>query len=116
MSILIRGMKMPKGCAFCRIKRRNGTKMVCPLCDEKWDINDPMSADHRLADCPLVPVPSHGTLYSSTMFGHSTYYFYGYVYYDGTAGKSYYAVIVHYAGDSTGHDTEGSVTSTVIAT
>lgn len=58
----------------------------------------------------------YNVLYSSTMFGHSTYYFYGYVYYDGTAGKSYYAVIVHYAGDSTGHDTEGSITSTVVAT
>ena len=62
MSILIKGMKMPKGCAFCRIGKRNGKKMVCPLCDEEWDIHDPMSADHRLDNCPLRPVLPHGRL------------------------------------------------------
>lgn len=62
MSILIKDMEMPTGCAFCRIGKRNGKKMVCPLCDEEWDIHDPMSADHRLDNCPLVPVPSHGRL------------------------------------------------------
>ena len=62
MSILIEGMEMPKGCAFCRIGKRNGKKMVCPLCDEEWDIHDPMSADHRLDNCLLVPVPPHGDL------------------------------------------------------
>lgn len=62
MSILIEGMEMPKGCAFCRIGKRNGKKMVCPLCDEEWDIYDPMSADHRLDNCPLRPVPAHGRL------------------------------------------------------
>jgi hypothetical protein len=58
----------------------------------------------------------YNPLYASTMLGHNTYYFYGYVYYDGTAGNSYYAVIVHYAGNSSGHGTEASVTSTVVAT
>ena len=62
MGIYIRGMEMPKGCAFCRIGKRNGKKMVCPLCDEEWDVHDPMSADHRLDNCPLVPVPPHGRL------------------------------------------------------
>lgn len=62
MPVLIEGMEMPKGCAFCQIGKRNGKKMVCPLCDEEWDIRDPMSADHRLDNCPLVPVPPHGRL------------------------------------------------------
>lgn len=62
MSILIKGVETPKGCAFCRIGKRNGKKMVCPLCDEEWDIRDPMSADHRLDNCPLVHVPPHGRL------------------------------------------------------
>ena len=62
MGVYIKGMEMPKSCAFCRIKRRNGKKMVCPLCGEEWDVHDPMSADHRLDNCPLVPVPSHGRL------------------------------------------------------
>ena len=62
MGVYIKGMEMPKGCAFCRIGKRNGKKMVCPLCDEEWDIHDPMSADHRLDNCLLVPVPPHGDL------------------------------------------------------
>ena len=62
MGVYIKGMEMPTNCAFCRIKRRNGKKMVCPLCGEEWDVHDPMSADHRLDNCPLVPVPAHGRL------------------------------------------------------
>lgn len=60
--IYISGMKMPTSCASCKIKRRNGKKMVCPLCCENWDIHDPMSADYRLENCPLIPVPDHGRL------------------------------------------------------
>lgn len=60
MGVYIKNMEMPKGCAFCQIGKRNGKKMVCPLCDEELDISDPMSADHRLAYCPLVPVQGNG--------------------------------------------------------
>lgn len=60
--LLIKCMEMPKGCAFCKIKQRNGKKMICPLCDEEWDIRYPTSADHRLENCPLVEVPPHGRL------------------------------------------------------
>ena len=60
--IYIPGMEMPRGCAFCKIKKRNGKKMVCPFSDEEWDIHDPMSSEFRLSDCPLVPVPDHGRL------------------------------------------------------
>ena len=63
MSVYIPGMEMPKGCAFCKISRRNGKKMICPFIWKcEWDIHDPMSADHRLDGCPLVPVPEHGRL------------------------------------------------------
>ena len=62
MGIYIKGMEIPRGCAFCKIARRNGKKMVCPFSGEEWDIHDPMSADHRLDNCPLVPVPPHGDL------------------------------------------------------
>ena len=61
--IYIPGMEMPKGCAYCKISRRNGKKMICPFIWKcEWDIRDPMSADHRLDGCPLVPVPPHGRL------------------------------------------------------
>ena len=68
MGVYIKGMEMPKGCAFCRIRKRNGKKMVCQLCDEEWDIHDPMSADHRLDNCPLRPVPPHGRLIDADAF------------------------------------------------
>lgn len=61
--IYIPGMEMPKGCAFCKISRRNSKKMICPFIWKcEWDIHDPMSADHRLDGCPLIPVPEHGRL------------------------------------------------------
>ena len=62
MSALIKGMEMPKGCAFCKIPMRNGKKMNCPLVRCEWDLRDPMSADHRLDGCPLVELPPHGRL------------------------------------------------------
>ena len=63
MSVYIKGMEMPKGCASCKISRRNGKKMICPFIWKcEWDIHDPMAADHRLDGCPLVPVPPHGDL------------------------------------------------------
>lgn len=63
MSVYIKGMEMPRGCASCKISRRNGKKMICPFIWKcEWDIHDPMSADHRLDGCPLIPVPDHGRL------------------------------------------------------
>ena len=62
MSVLIKGMKMPKGCAFCKIPTRNGKKMLCPLMRREWDLRDPMSADHRLDGCPLIELPPHGLI------------------------------------------------------
>ena len=60
--VYIKGMEMPRGCAFCELKRRNGKKMACPFSHEEWDIHDPMSADYRLLNCPLLSVPNHGRL------------------------------------------------------
>ena len=49
--IYLPGMEIPKGCAFCPF-----------IWKCEWDIHDPMSADHRLDGCPLIPVPDHGDL------------------------------------------------------
>jgi len=63
MSVYIKNMEMPRGCASCKISRRNGKKMICPFIWKcEWDIHDPMSAGHRLDGCPLLPVPPHGRL------------------------------------------------------
>lgn len=69
MSVYIKGMEMPRGCASCKISRRNGKKMICPFIWKcEWDIHDPMSADHRLDGCPLIPVPDHGDLIDRVAF------------------------------------------------
>lgn len=64
MDVLIKGMKMPKGCITCMFKFESlfNRTMWCewlddPLgdyskCDEKW----------RHPACPLVEVPPHGRL------------------------------------------------------
>ena len=64
MSILIKGMDMPKGCA------------TCPYCDRAWNkpkckaksmqgrfMEQRLNLDRiRQKWCPLVPVPPHGDL------------------------------------------------------
>ena len=62
MGVYIKDIEMPKGCAFCKFKKRNGKKMICPFLNEEWDIHDPMSADFKLENCPLIQVPPHGRL------------------------------------------------------
>ena len=64
MSVLIKGMEMPKGCA------------TCPYCDRAWNkpkckaksmqgrfMEQRLNLDRtRQKLCPLVPVPKHGRL------------------------------------------------------
>lgn len=62
--IYIKGMEMPKSCAFCRFAGSCGVHNA-----EEWpDIesivfNDVIGIDGvRDPDCPLIPVPDHGRL------------------------------------------------------
>ena len=65
----------------------------------------------------LVKVYSYiNPLYTSSMVATNTWIFYGGVNYQGTPGKTYYAVIVHYGEKSGGSGVEGSITASVIAT
>ena len=54
MSILIKGMEMPKDCIFCPMFR--GAWTMCTV------LNKTTSVRGRPEDCPLVPVPPHGRL------------------------------------------------------
>ena len=55
-------------------------------------------------------------LYTSSLVGTNTWYFFGGVNYQGTAGNTYYAEIVHYSAKSGGNGVEGTQTASVIAT
>ena len=55
MSILIKGMEMPKSCLSCPLQ---GGTADCRLTQKtyNWGLTE------RPSDCPLVPVPPHGDL------------------------------------------------------
>ena len=55
MSILIKGMEMPKSCLSCPLQ---GGTADCRLTQKtyNWGLSE------RPSDCPLVPVPPHGRL------------------------------------------------------
>ena len=63
MSILIKGMEMPKSCAECDIKVRcfENAKNI------EWLTYHPAFYEERLTDCPLISVPDHGDLIDRDM-------------------------------------------------
>lgn len=54
MSVLIKGMKIPKTCTMCWFSP------ICPV----WvkEVSRHKGYDNRLPNCPLVEVPPHGRL------------------------------------------------------
>lgn len=56
MSILIKGMAMPKSCFVCPLKAEVEFDEICSQTGEYVCQYD------RADDCPLVPVPKHGRL------------------------------------------------------
>ena len=63
MSILIKGMEMPKACVY----RENGHLMTCPLYDidgycGALNIEASHKENGKLSCCPLVPIPPYGRL------------------------------------------------------
>lgn len=64
MSVLIRGMEMPKSCYVCpfMFHERRQPEVWCTAVESNWlDIRNVLSDDRHDA-CPLVPVPPHGDL------------------------------------------------------
>lgn len=61
MSVLIKGMKMPKDCAHCSFQGFGGRmneRILCML----TGTNDYINQQSKFADCPLIEVPPHGRL------------------------------------------------------
>ena len=55
MSVLIKGMEMPKRCCKCNLKYWDGEEEVCPFVG--W-----IASIGRHDSCPLIPVLPHGRL------------------------------------------------------
>ena len=62
MSILIKGMAMPKSCSVCPLKAEVEFDEICSQTGEYVCQYD------RADDCPLVPVPKHGRLIDADAF------------------------------------------------
>ena len=56
MSILIKGMEMPKSCGFCELRYFDGDADFCPF------VGDACGYGTRHVDCPLHELPEHGDL------------------------------------------------------
>ena len=58
MSILIKGVKMPKeGCKDCRIVKRGKVFDICPFL--KREVNGNVERGGKPYDCPIVELPDH---------------------------------------------------------
>ena len=63
MSILIKGMEMPKNCRKCRCSWSDFTRLYCEADGKPWGLEVTEYADGRHPDCPLIEIPDgHGDL------------------------------------------------------
>ena len=62
MSVLIKGMEMPKSCDMCWALDDYGDYPRCRITEEQRGYNFPVR-EQRMSKCPLVPVPPHGDLF-----------------------------------------------------
>ena len=65
MSVYIKGMEMPSGCAECPLEMYyfNTGETRCRVTNKTLETSyRPTSYEKRDSDCPLIPVPDHGRL------------------------------------------------------
>ena len=63
MSVIIKGMEMPRTCYDCKLRRRNGLELICPVLERSYKIADTQVLFVREKDCPLIEVQEpHGRL------------------------------------------------------
>ena len=69
MSVLIKGMEMPKGCLNCFVKAGWCTairkRMEEASRSDRW-----IPANYRHDDCPLTKIPPHGRLIDADAINH----------------------------------------------
>ena len=67
MSVYIKGMEMPQGCEYCKLRHRHQGYTATDYCVLFARIVDPWTFGRFMNGarpdwCPLVPVPPHGRL------------------------------------------------------
>ena len=73
MSILIKGMEMPKTCwdCACSIYYESQDKAMCDITDETLDYI--LWKRERRPDCPLIELPPHGRLIDADKLSNQKY-------------------------------------------
>ena len=61
MSVLIKGMEMPKSCTLCELLYNDGRVFYCPLQSKEANLKAYLLIE-LYENCPLVEVPPHGRL------------------------------------------------------
>lgn len=62
MSVLIKGMKMPKeGCKDCPLVKRGQVFDICPFLNKR-EVNGNVERGGKPYECPIVELPDHGDL------------------------------------------------------
>lgn len=73
MSVLIKGMKMPKeGCKDCPLVKRGNVFDICPFL--KREVNGNVERGGKPYDCPLIELPDHGDLIDMDEFSRAMYH------------------------------------------
>lgn len=77
MSVIVKGMEMPKSCAECRFLEGEAMDGLCHA-SEKWLDDDDYFLwfqypegdidDSKPANCPLIEIPPHGRLIDADEF------------------------------------------------
>lgn len=70
MSVLVKGIEMPKNCDNCWALDEYGDYPRCRITEEQRGYNFPIR-EKRMDDCPFVPVPLHGRLIDADDFFRS---------------------------------------------
>ena len=55
--VIIKGMEMPNTCYLCRLRKRNGMEILCPVLGKSFSVADVNILHYRLNDCPISPAP-----------------------------------------------------------
>lgn len=62
MGVYIEGMEMSNSCYDCRLRKRIGMGIHCPIVHTSFRISEPDALFYRMKNCPLITVPPHGRL------------------------------------------------------
>ena len=63
MSVLVKGMEIPKSCFYCPFREKvNPDDYVCMALNKEFEETFSLIVGKRHKDCPLIEVPPHGRL------------------------------------------------------